>query len=448
MVLSLRPVWLERPWAAWTDLPPAQVGGHWGHRAVAAALRHAAVKDLLIALVGRPVRGPRADWWLNTFRHLAEDMGEWAVWFLAAMLVITLWQRFPYPSGAICTNCWLGCTWCWRFMRWCWCRPPGGRSLRAPFGRGLAGGGAVRSAFAGRAHWQQPPPRCKGGGCAGAPQWCGRAGMPGAGRLEASGRARFVFLTLQAGEGTTPSRWSTPILAMAVCALPSRRWATTPRDWRSRWPWASRCGWKGRTGDSTSAGPCPRAGVGGRRHWRHAVCGLAGIAGGQPGPGPGGATALLRAQRPRGRVCRAHAAAVRAIAQRDAAHSPQRRHREGGRRCTAGQRRAPGQRVVLRAAGLWAGAARRHAAPGAQAGGAFTRSCSRCAEQGAPSSGAPGALWLSGEVVKRGEAVFTGMPCASTSRKPGAASTWPMRVTGVRFWVAASATAARCWGGR
>ena len=97
MVLSLRPVWLERPLGGMDKIYRLH---KWaGIGAIVLSLLHYGTqlsKDLLIALVGRPVRGPRADWWLNTFRHLAEDMGEWAVWFLAAMLVITLWQRFPY----------------------------------------------------------------------------------------------------------------------------------------------------------------------------------------------------------------------------------------------------------------------------------------------------------------------------------------------------------------
>ena len=97
MVLSLRPVWLERPLGGMDKIYRLH---KWaGIGAIVLSLLHYGTqlsKDLLIALVGRPVRAPRADWWLNTFRHLAEDMGEWAVWFLAAMLVITLWQRFPY----------------------------------------------------------------------------------------------------------------------------------------------------------------------------------------------------------------------------------------------------------------------------------------------------------------------------------------------------------------
>ncbi|AYM98438.1 reductase [Acidovorax sp. 1608163] len=97
MVLSLRPTWLERPLGGMDKVYRLH---KWaGIGAIVLSLLHYGTqlsKSLLVAWVGRPVKAPRADWWLNTFRHLAEDMGEWAVWFLAAMLVITLWQRFPY----------------------------------------------------------------------------------------------------------------------------------------------------------------------------------------------------------------------------------------------------------------------------------------------------------------------------------------------------------------
>lgn len=97
MVLAVRPAWLEKPLGG---LDKSYRLHKWaGIGAIVLALLHYGLqlsRSLLADWVGRPVRTPRADWWLNTFRHLAEEMGEWAVWFLAAMLVITLWQRFPY----------------------------------------------------------------------------------------------------------------------------------------------------------------------------------------------------------------------------------------------------------------------------------------------------------------------------------------------------------------
>ncbi|PTT37590.1 reductase [Acidovorax sp. HMWF018] len=97
MVLAVRPAWLEKPL---DGLDKSYRLHKWaGIGAIVLALLHYGLqlsRSLLADWVGRPVRTPRADWWLNTFRHLAEEMGEWAVWFLAAMLVITLWRRFPY----------------------------------------------------------------------------------------------------------------------------------------------------------------------------------------------------------------------------------------------------------------------------------------------------------------------------------------------------------------
>lgn len=97
MVLAVRPQWLEKPLGG---LDKGYRLHKWaGIGAIVMALLHYGVKlsrSVIVLWVERPPRVPRPDWWLNDFRHLAEDMGEWAVWFLAAMLVITLWQRFPY----------------------------------------------------------------------------------------------------------------------------------------------------------------------------------------------------------------------------------------------------------------------------------------------------------------------------------------------------------------
>ena len=44
----------------------------------------------------REVKGPRIETFLEVFRDAAKDIGEWSVWILGIMLIITLWQRFPY----------------------------------------------------------------------------------------------------------------------------------------------------------------------------------------------------------------------------------------------------------------------------------------------------------------------------------------------------------------
>lgn len=54
--------------------------------------------DILKATIGRAGRLPKAEdsGLLDAMRHLAKDMGEWAIYALLAMLAITLWKRFPY----------------------------------------------------------------------------------------------------------------------------------------------------------------------------------------------------------------------------------------------------------------------------------------------------------------------------------------------------------------
>ena len=97
------------------------------------------------------------------------------VWFLAAMLVITLWQRFPYHVWRYLHKLLAVVYLVLAFLLWCWCLPPGGRSLQSAL-CGLAGGRAVRSAFAGRAHVAAIH-RTRVVDVPGAPQWRGRAGM-------------------------------------------------------------------------------------------------------------------------------------------------------------------------------------------------------------------------------------------------------------------------------
>ncbi|MDP3865924.1 MAG: FAD-binding oxidoreductase, partial [Rhodoferax sp.] len=54
--------------------------------------------DILKTLIGRQGRVPEdvLTGLLDVLRDLAEDMGEWAIYALLAMLVITLWKKFPY----------------------------------------------------------------------------------------------------------------------------------------------------------------------------------------------------------------------------------------------------------------------------------------------------------------------------------------------------------------
>lgn len=99
MILATRPAWLERPLGG---MDRAYRLHKWsGILAIGFAAAHWLVEmsdDVLKALIGRAGRLPKEEFsgWLDTLRELAEDMGEWAIYAVLAMLVLTLWKRFPY----------------------------------------------------------------------------------------------------------------------------------------------------------------------------------------------------------------------------------------------------------------------------------------------------------------------------------------------------------------
>ena len=99
MMLSTRPVWLERPLGG---LDRVYRLHKWsGILAVTFAAIHWLIEmsdDLLKAWVGRAGRVGDEHYFglLEALRDLGEDMGEWAIYAVLAMLAITLWKRFPY----------------------------------------------------------------------------------------------------------------------------------------------------------------------------------------------------------------------------------------------------------------------------------------------------------------------------------------------------------------
>jgi predicted ferric reductase len=99
MFLATRPVWLEAPLGGMDRIYRSH---KWaGILAVGLAALHWLVEmsgDILKATIGRQGRVPDEVFtgWLDVLRDLAEDMGEWAIYALLAMLVITLWKQFPY----------------------------------------------------------------------------------------------------------------------------------------------------------------------------------------------------------------------------------------------------------------------------------------------------------------------------------------------------------------
>ncbi len=104
MYLATRPAWLERPLGGMDRVYRTH---KWaGILAVAFAATHWLVEmssDLLKAWVGREGRPTkeRFDGLLEVMRKLGEDMGEWAIYAVLAMLLITLWKKFPYKAWSM-----------------------------------------------------------------------------------------------------------------------------------------------------------------------------------------------------------------------------------------------------------------------------------------------------------------------------------------------------------
>lgn len=99
MLLATRPTWLEGPLGGMDRIYRTH---RWaGILAGAFAAMHWLIElssSVLKALIGRAGRVPKESYLgvLEVLRDLAKDMGEWAIYALLAMLLITLWKRFPY----------------------------------------------------------------------------------------------------------------------------------------------------------------------------------------------------------------------------------------------------------------------------------------------------------------------------------------------------------------
>lgn len=104
MFLATRPSWLESPIGGMDRIYRTH---KWaGILAVSFAALHWLVEmsgDILKSTIGREGRLPKeaAAGFLEILRDLAEDMGEWAIYALLAMLALTLWKKFPYRAWRI-----------------------------------------------------------------------------------------------------------------------------------------------------------------------------------------------------------------------------------------------------------------------------------------------------------------------------------------------------------
>jgi predicted ferric reductase len=101
MFLATRPAWLEAPLGGMDRVYRTH---KWaGILAVSFAALHWLIEmssDVLKSTIGRQGRLPKEKFTglLEVMRDLGKDMGEWAIYLLLAMLVITLWKKFPYRA--------------------------------------------------------------------------------------------------------------------------------------------------------------------------------------------------------------------------------------------------------------------------------------------------------------------------------------------------------------
>ncbi|MBV6271909.1 ferric reductase-like transmembrane domain-containing protein [Alcaligenaceae bacterium CGII-47] len=100
MLLATRPAWLETPLGGMDRVYRLH---KWaGILAIGFAAMHWLLEmssDLIKASIGKAGRPSKADFagFTGSFlRDFAEDFGEWVIYAMLIMLVLTLWKRFPY----------------------------------------------------------------------------------------------------------------------------------------------------------------------------------------------------------------------------------------------------------------------------------------------------------------------------------------------------------------
>ena len=99
MMLATRPAWLEAPFNGLDQI--YRLHKWTGILAVVFAVLHWLIEmgdDLIKSMFGRAGRLPEQDFsgFVDMMRDGAEAIGEWAVYLVVAMLVLTLWKQFPY----------------------------------------------------------------------------------------------------------------------------------------------------------------------------------------------------------------------------------------------------------------------------------------------------------------------------------------------------------------
>src|SRR5690606_8316606 len=99
MILATRPAWLEPLFGGLDRI--YRVHKWAGILAVAFAVAHWLVEmgdDWIEAIFGRGARLAGADvsGFMDMMRDTAEDVGEWAIYLVIGMVLLSLWRAFPY----------------------------------------------------------------------------------------------------------------------------------------------------------------------------------------------------------------------------------------------------------------------------------------------------------------------------------------------------------------
>ncbi len=99
LMLATRPAWLEAPFNGLDQI--YRLHKWTGILAVVFAVLHWLIEmgdDLVKSIFGRAGRLPEQEFsgFIDMMRDGAEEIGEWAVYLVFAMLILTLWKRFPY----------------------------------------------------------------------------------------------------------------------------------------------------------------------------------------------------------------------------------------------------------------------------------------------------------------------------------------------------------------
>ncbi len=97
MLLAVRPRWLEKPLGGLDKMYHLH---KWaGISAVSLAVVHYGIKlakGPMLMVLGEATKEHRIRTFLEVFRDSAKELGEWSLWIFAAMIIVSLWHRFPY----------------------------------------------------------------------------------------------------------------------------------------------------------------------------------------------------------------------------------------------------------------------------------------------------------------------------------------------------------------